>query len=692
MYQMITLSISKKYLLFICFFISTIFFSIAQNPNLDSLLTEVENTQIDSIKIQIYTEIAQDYLNQNKIEKGISYYQKIKEILSNNNQKGIARILANIGRVHYNVGEYGDAMKFYIKALDEVEKHDDRKFEPFIYNYMGSVFKRQRKFDKAVEYYEKGLDLAISKDDKVSIADSYNRIGVIYHMQDDMDMALKFYLKSLKIKEEIGVKSGIAESYGNMGILYENLKQYDEAIKYNLKSTVIRRELGDEFGIAVNLNNLGKLYMDKGNYSRAIIELNNSLEMSISLGVKDLTRASYHWISRCYKLKKKFKKALTAHELYSQYSDSLYDQKSQEQVAELEKKYETEKKEKEIELLNKEKVVQQLETEKNQAEIKKGNFQKLALAIGFVFTALLSFIIFRGYKQKKNSNQELTEKNTTLHQYNEEILTQREEIEQQKDVLELKNSEITDSIKYAKRIQEAILPSEKTVKEFFPNSYVMYKPKDIIAGDFYWFEKVGDYIMFAAADCTGHGVPGAMVSVVCHNAMNRAVREFGLTDPGLILDKTREIVVAEFEKSEDDVKDGMDIALCSLSLEQQGVTVLQYAGAHNPLWIVRNGELLETKADKQPIGKFDGPVPFKTHNIDLQKGDTIYIFSDGYVDQFGGEKDKKFGSKRFKELLLSVQYNSMQEQKEILNSTFEKWMIESGSEQIDDVCIMCVII
>ena len=212
---------------------------------------------------------------------------------------------------------------------------------------------------------------------------------------------------------------------------------------------------------------------------------------------------------------------------------------------------------------------------------------------------------------------------------------------------------------------------------------MLYKPKDVVAGDFYWLEKVSGSILFAAADSTGHGVPGAMVSVVCHNAMNRAVREFGLNEPGLILDKTREIVVAEFEKSEDDVKDGMDIALCSLT----GNT-LQYAGAHNPLWIVRNNEILETKADKQPIGKFDNPTPFKTHTVELQKGDSIYIFSDGYIDQFGGEKDKKFGSKQMKELLLTIQDKSMEEQNDVLNFTFENWIQVGGGEQIDDVCIM----
>jgi len=172
-----------------------------------------------------------------------------------------------------------------------------------------------------------------------------------------------------------------------------------------------------------------------------------------------------------------------------------------------------------------------------------------------------------------------------------------------------------------------------------------------------------------------------MVSVVCNNALNRSVREYDLTDPGKILDKTREIVIEEFEKSDTEVRDGMDIAICSLIGDK-----LEYAGAHNPLWIVRNGALLETKANKQPIGKFDNLLPYTTHSFVLEKGDTVYIFSDGYPDQFGGEKGKKYKSGNFKKFLLSIQENSMEKQLTLLIEEFEKW--RGSMEQIDDVCVI----
>ena len=266
---------------------------------------------------------------------------------------------------------------------------------------------------------------------------------------------------------------------------------------------------------------------------------------------------------------------------------------------------------------------------------------------------------------------------------NTTIQSQKKEVELKSSSLEVALKNINDSIEYSKRIQNAILPPLRVVKEHLKDSFILYKPKDIVAGDFYWMENKDGKILFAAADCTGHGVPGAMVSVVCNNALNRSVREHGLTNPGEILNKTREIVVQEFEKSDEEVKDGMDIALCSID-----DMTLEYAGAHNPLWIIRQKELIEIKGDKQPIGQFFKHKPFTSHTIQLQKNDVIYIFSDGYADQFGGENGKKFKIKAFKNLLLSIQDKSMDEQKAFIDDHFKSW--KGDLEQLDDVCVIGV--
>ncbi|MCE3278907.1 MAG: hypothetical protein K0S44_1098 [Bacteroidetes bacterium] len=266
------------------------------------------------------------------------------------------------------------------------------------------------------------------------------------------------------------------------------------------------------------------------------------------------------------------------------------------------------------------------------------------------------------------------------------IQKQKYEVEKQKHLIEEKNREITDSISYALRIQTAILPPQKIVKQYLENSFILYKPKDIVAGDFYWMETVDDLILFAACDCTGHGVPGAMVSVVCHNALNRAVREFRITQPSAILDKTTEIVIENFAKSEEDIKDGMDISLCAYNPKTQ---TLQWSGANNPLWLIKNNELIEIKADKQPIGMNENGKPFTNHQFSLNKNDSIFLFTDGFADQFGGETGgKKLTRKRFKQLLLSIQDKPMHNQGIILDNFIIDYRKEV--EQIDDILVMGV--
>jgi serine phosphatase RsbU (regulator of sigma subunit) len=249
--------------------------------------------------------------------------------------------------------------------------------------------------------------------------------------------------------------------------------------------------------------------------------------------------------------------------------------------------------------------------------------------------------------------------------------------------LKEKNREIIDSINYAKRIQTAILPSDKMVARYMNHSFIIYKPKDIIAGDFYWLEAKDDLIYFAAADCTGHGVPGALISVICFNALNRSVREYKLDLPGEILDKTRELVLEQFSKSHEDVKDGMDISLCVLNTKTKE---LKWSGANNPLWIVRNNALIVVKPDKQPIGQYRYMKPFSSHEIQLEVNDNLYIFTDGYADQFGGSKDKKFKTSAMKSMLLQLQDKTMYEQKQVMNQAFEEW--KGDNEQIDDVCVI----
>ncbi|MBN8703375.1 MAG: SpoIIE family protein phosphatase [Bacteroidetes bacterium] len=309
----------------------------------------------------------------------------------------------------------------------------------------------------------------------------------------------------------------------------------------------------------------------------------------------------------------------------------------------------------------------------------------LLVAIGFIY-AFLRIV---------RSNGKIKEQNSTIEKNNAQLAFAFKEIEQT-------NKNITDSILYAKRIQDAILPRKKKIYNVLPQSFVFYKPKDIVSGDFYWLHEQGDHLLIAAVDCTGHGVPGAFVSIVGNDGLLRAVNEFGLTVPGKIMDKLNSLVEETLRHDDTTfVRDGMDMALCAINFKNKTVS---YSGAQNPLYIIRKKEygtplpeakalistethqLFELKADKQPIGFFEGRKNFTTHTISAMPDDTFYIFSDGYADQFGGPKGKKFMYKKFKELLLNIQNLTIIEQRQVLESSFDAW--RGNLEQVDDVCVI----
>jgi len=264
----------------------------------------------------------------------------------------------------------------------------------------------------------------------------------------------------------------------------------------------------------------------------------------------------------------------------------------------------------------------------------------------------------------------------------------KEELNSSNLLLFEKNREIIASISYAKRIQEAYLPPYDVLKHYFPESFLIFKPKDIVSGDFYWFyspkDKRDKVVYLAAADCTGHGVPGAIMSVICCDALNEAVIDLGITETNLILDKARELVIQNLKSSkEGNQKDGMDITFCKIDKESK---TIEFSAANNPLWLIRKGEIQEFKADKQPVGIHRKMEPFNKQTINYELGDIIYLSSDGYADQFGGEKNKKFKSSNMKKLILSIASESMDKQGKIMGNTFEEW--KGVNEQIDDVCVL----
>lgn len=315
-------------------------------------------------------------------------------------------------------------------------------------------------------------------------------------------------------------------------------------------------------------------------------------------------------------------------------------------------------------------------------EVGSGNFDSYYEPLSEEDT--LGFTLLK-MREDLRENERILEEKVRLR--TEEVVKQKEEIEIQSIKLATLYKHVTDSIRYAKRIQEAILPPEKVIRKLLPDAFILYKPKDIVSGDFYWLDEKNGRVLIAAVDCTGHGVPGAFMSIVGYNILHRAVNEYAATAPGIILDElSKGVSETLHQKShETATKDAMDITLCSIDFNKRE---LEFAGAFNPLYILRDNIIQEYKADKFPIGMFVGDEMknFTNNKVGLKKGDIVYLFSDGYSDQFGGPHGKKFMAKQFKSVLLGIQNIPMQDQRQFLDKTIEDW--RGNEEQVDDILVI----
>jgi serine phosphatase RsbU (regulator of sigma subunit)/tetratricopeptide (TPR) repeat protein len=700
-----------KILLFISLLLSTI---VASASNLDSLESLLKKKLPDTLRVKIMADLCWEYAASD-IDKALDYGQKAVELANLlSDDVLIAQANNDLGTVYLRMGKYDKALKYYEIAIEIRERLGLERDLAATISKVAVIHQQQGDYLKALNYNLRVMKVFEKLNDKVSLARLTGNIAVLYVNLSMLEKAEEFVKKSIEFCKETNDKRGLANAtstmmtlldkqkeyeqaifYGNqvieimseyndlyviatvtnnIGTMYQSLNNFIKAEEYYLKALESRMQLNDQKGIASSYGNLAGLSRLQGNLDKAIEMYSKSNTIADENGIKEILRNNYQKLSDIYFEKQDYKKAYENHLKSTQVKDSILNENISQQIAEISEKYESEQKEKEIELLTKEKEIQKLELTKNQIML-------YFISGGFGIVLLLSLWIFRSYKQKQKANN-LLEK-------------QKEEISNQKSVIEHKNKDITDSIRYAQRIQEAIFPPEEQVKLVLPDSFVFFQPKDIVSGDFYWIEKKENRIFFAAVDCTGHGVPGAFMSIVGNNGLNKAVHECNLIKPSEILDflsKNVSETLRQSQVTEGKIKDGMDIALCCIERVEDGGVKLSYAGAYNPLWVYHNSSriLTEVKGDKKPVGAFmaDKQQPFTNHELILKKDDTIYIFSDGYVDQFGGDSGKKLKSVNFKKLLDSVQGLSMSEQKLQIQSAFENW--KGHHEQVDDVCIIGV--
>lgn len=680
-------------------------FALSQG-SINHLLAELKASENPKNKVDLKSSLFLAYYMDGNIKLGRKYYEEaLAEATKIEYKRGLAGIYNNYGTYLFNSNLFDSALVYYQKSREFGLKAKDKEFSIKPLNNIASLRYMNGDYKEALEIYTGAMRAEDSLGIKEGTYVSLNNIGAIYIELAIFEEAHKIFLKAEKIYSTKEKKGSLLYTYDGLSETSLKLNRYDSAIYYGHKALDLCLELDDKFELGYICANLGSVYCRTGNYEKGIELFNIALKHYKNTDDYRLGMSIYTHLAEAYEKTNKLKEADACFEqmmllekrfniaadkknfyrIFAELSfrrkeyknaylylneyiisrDSSYTIEVTQQLTELRTRYETDKKDKENALLQKDK--DKAESDLNNQRTVRNYL--IILIVLFVFILIGAFL---GFKKIKRINAQLESNNAVIQQKNH--------------LLEEQKKEIVDSITYAKRIQSAILAPQRIVKQYLPNSFILYKPKDIVAGDFYWLENIGDTVLFAAADCTGHGVPGAMVSVVCNNGLNRSVREYGLTDPGKILDKTRDIIIQEFEKSDEEVKDGMDISLCALNTKTK---TIKWAGANNPIWIIRkNGDLEEIKANKQPIGKYAESQPFTTHTINLQEGDTIYVFTDGYQDQFGGEKGKKYKASRLKELLLSLQSNEMGQQYLHINQSFEEW--KGNLEQVDDVCIIGV--
>ncbi|NPD45948.1 MULTISPECIES: tetratricopeptide repeat protein [unclassified Lentimicrobium] len=582
-----------------------------------------------------------------------------------------------IGVCYYQQGNYPKALESYQLALVMAEKTNQLSRQALILNNIANIQDELQNYPLALKYSEQALEIKMQLKDEKGAAETKENMATVYSKMEDYDKALGLYEDILAYKEEQKDNAGLSITYMNIGYIYEKLGKFQNALDYYSRSLHLLYQQDDSKNIAVCLNNIGDIYYALGKYKQAIDSSEKSLEIGKKLQSKTNVRSSALSLTKSFVKINQYKPAYEYHVLYSQMKDSLFNEESAKQLQEMETKYQTEKKQQEIEKQN-------LTIEKQHAQSRSQRIMLFAMFGGLLLVVLIAIQVFRGYKQKKKANALLESKNIEIEEKNSNLNIANIAITEQKVEIEEKNLNIMDSIRYAKRIQQTILPRDQFVEKHLPNSFILYKPKDIVSGDFYWMEKVDNTIYASAVDCTGHGVPGAFVSIVGYNSLNRTLMEFGLRQPAEILNKLNDLVVDTFVRhSDSDVKDGMDMSLVSINLDTMEV---EFSGAQNPLYIVNGDGIEEIKANKQPIGSSLEPKKFDNHVVETKKGDMVYLFSDGYIDQFGGPKGKKFMRKRFKELLSSIHQMDVKTQKQHLDNTIMDWMGEE--EQLDDILVM----
>lgn len=657
---------------------------IAQLDKADSVLRIIPNNP-DTVKVQYLLELAVE-VRTNQPGDALDYTQEALQLAKRiNYPRGIAKAYHLLGATYNVLGDYEKGATAILKSIDVYDSMEYTMGLAFATNSLGILYFYQKDYNNALKYYERALEIATASQDTLRIATYWLNIGEIYEIQRDVEKSLDYTFKALRIFKEYDDIEGQAYAQGIIGLAYHQNNDIDRAILYceNALQDFLSSE--DYVGASEYYNQLVHIYLDQNNTSRTKYYAKEGLALAQKIDSKKWIMENSKILSTICQGEKEYEKALTHNQNYIAYKDSLMDEEKQKQISHMRILYETEKKEKENEILRKDREL----------KAKKIRSQQIFTSVvggGLFLVLVLTLFTYRAYRQKHRANAQLTEQNEEIRQQQEEITLQTEqlrhvnhEVISKNKLIERKNLDILSSINYAQRIQTALLPFKSRIQNSLPEHFIFFKPKDIVSGDFYWFTEIDDKCIMAVLDCTGHGIPGAFMSLIGHDQLNEIVNIKGITEPDKILNQLRKNIVHILRQEQNHSQDGMDISVCLIDKKQKQI---EFSGSKHSLIYIQKGQLHQIKGDKIEIGGYDAEQKqlFFTKNIFSVKEPThIYLYTDGFPDQFGGPHGKKYLIKRFRDLLLDIHQEPVNVQGKMLADTMEEWMREH--EQIDDMLV-----
>jgi serine phosphatase RsbU (regulator of sigma subunit) len=627
---------------------------------LDTIAIKIKKAKNDSVKIDVYykSALAKDKLNSKQRD---SLNELVLETGKNSpDKKLLSYALFKQGYYHNNRNESSKAIEKYFLALKEAEKVKNIYVRLISHNRIGFIYADEKNTKGAVRQYHYSIPLAKMINDSNDLSDAYSSLGTIYNNTKLFDSSLFYHFKALEIRLMQANRKNLAITYNGIGLTYKGLKDYDKAIDFLKKSLEIRIEVKDKKGEAGSKINIGNVLNLKGDYTKALEYLLDGTDIAYKNKAGDFYCSGLLGIKNSYSKAKKWKECSLAWDKYKMATDSVKGEKIKKDILELEAKYDSDRKDADL----------KLQEEQIRSKIAENSKQKILIVasiIALLMALIAVFFIYRSFRLNKRNAIQLAFKN---------------------HLIEEKNKEITDSINYARLIQQSLLASETMLNKNLKEHFILYKPKDIVSGDFYWAAETDKGFLLACVDCTGHGVPGAFMSLIGKENLDKAIVK--TNSPKEILSELNKGVKRSLnQNSGNGNRDGMDVAIVRIEKEKDGRSKVVYSGANRPCWIIKNGTTMveEIKATKQAIGGFTkDEQEFDEHELILQTGDSVFISTDGYADQFGSEKNKKMTTKRFKELLISTQVFNSADQKNKLEEFFSTW--KGKNEQLDDLLVI----